>query len=251
MAKSFRPLGLTTRNSQVLSFEVRGTAGPVMGTRGVEGQKPGKLSVKAVITPEFARLLRDSRGRYTSAQRAVNEVHAAMAFQTVMEAARNLEDKVKAQPRPTGPRPGREGMGLRETLRKKFDQLYTVNYANRANAGFDLDFGRLDRIGPFDEGGRPYWRYVEYGFGGGTVRALFSDREGKFRAPSSSRQFMDPRMPNLSEKGAVFSISGFGGYRFIDETLKKRQAEIRREAYDKYVWELGWPKEVTGAAVRF
>ena len=204
----------------------------------------GTVTLEGRIDPGFQRLLRD-RGRYTRAQGDANRTHSSMAFGAVSRVWSDLNKKVNANPRPN--REGREG--LRETLRLRHEDLTSVQLANAANAGFTVDFNKLDEIGPRDDQGRPYWRFVDQGFGGGQVRALFAN-DGGFSVPSGASRFQDPRMPNLP-RGMMFEISGFEGYDFIAPVLDRYAKELRRTAFSTYLADLDWPDEVRAAAIHF
>lgn len=244
MANDPRPLRVGSPGSGRLVSKTRFTY-PVQAGGVRKGVSKGAMSVEARIMPGFDRFIRD-RGKFTRAQTGVNVVHGNMAFRTIAEAKMALDEDVKRNPRPN--RTGREG--LRLTLARRYEQLMTVTPANRANAGFIVDFNRLDQIGPFDTNGVPYWRFVESGFGGGPVKALFVDGAGRASGPDSARQFRDVAMPN-TPKGASFEISGFPGYGFIARTLTQRAKAIRAQAFESYLWDIDWPDEVRDAAQAF
>ena len=243
MPGDIRPLRLGSLGKTKIVSRTRFTYPVVSGPNRTRVAR-GTMTLEGRLDPGFQRLLRD-RGRFTKAMGDVNRTHGSMAFGAISRVYRELNENVKANPRPN--RQGREG--LRSTLRNRHEDLMSVNMANAANAGFIVDFNRLDEIGPFDAQGRPYWRFVDQGFGGGQVEALFAD-DGGFSAPSGARRFRDPRMPNLP-RGALFEISGFEGYNFIGPTIKEYAGELRRSAFELYLADLDWPDEVRDAAISF
>lgn len=252
MVSDLRPLGIGSKGQDKLYKSTYQLT--VKGGTTYRGVHVGSVTIQGTMDPGFQRLLRD-RGRFTRAFGDVNRTHASMAFGAVSRVARNLNEKVKQNPRPN--REDREG--LRMTLRTRYEELYDVNYANRAGAGFVVDFNRLDTIGPFDDQGRPYWRFVDSGFAPRTVNALFFGPDG-WSPPRVSRIQVDPRMPQLNTiagggrvpgGGVTFEMRGFKGYNFVGPTLTEYGADLRKTAFMTYLADLQWPDEVREAAILF